>query len=133
LDVESRRTAWDAIRVHAESGGTALLTTHYLEEVEALASRIAVLFRGRLVASGTAGELASGLALKRVRFSAAALPELPALERAVHERGVWEVTTRDAARTVACLVEAGVPRDEVEVAPAGLEDTFLALTGGRQE
>jgi ABC-2 type transport system ATP-binding protein len=129
LDIESRRTAWEAIRVHAERGGTSLLTTHYLEEVEALASKIAVLARGRVVATGTAGELAAGLALKRVRFSAAALPELPAIERAVQERGVWEVTTRDAPATVARLVGAGVPRDRIEVAPAGLEETFLALTG----
>ncbi len=58
LDVESRRAVWTEVRSYAEGGGTVLLTTHHLEEAEALASRIALLARGRIVAVGSAAELA---------------------------------------------------------------------------
>jgi ABC-2 type transport system ATP-binding protein len=133
LDVGSRRTAWDAVRAHSRRGGTVLLTTHSLEEVEALASRIAVLSQGRIVATGTSETLVAEVALKRVRFRAWSVPELPAVERAIHERGVWELTTRDAEGTVARLVEAGVRREEIEIAPARLEDAFLALTERSEE
>jgi ABC-2 type transport system ATP-binding protein len=133
LDVGSRRTAWDAIRAHSRRGGTVLLTTHSLEEVEALASRIAVLSQGRVVATGTSDEIVAGLALKRIRLRASSVPELPAVERAIHERGVWELTTRDAEGTVARLVAAGVRRQEIEIAPACLEDAFLALTERTEE
>ena len=59
LDVEARRSVWAEMRgVFRCDGGTVLLTTHYLEEAEALASRIVLLARGRVVAEGTAAELA---------------------------------------------------------------------------
>lgn len=57
LDVESRRHVWDAIRAHAGAGGTILLTTHHLEEAEALADRIVVLSDGRIAGEGTAASL----------------------------------------------------------------------------
>ncbi|HKI92849.1 MAG TPA: ATP-binding cassette domain-containing protein [Gaiellaceae bacterium] len=57
LDVESRRHVWEAIRAHAAAGGTVLLTTHHLEEAEALADRIVVLNDGRVVGEGTAASL----------------------------------------------------------------------------
>ena len=53
LDVEARRTLWDAIRAFHADGGTVLLTSHYLEEVEALAERVVVIGRGRVLADGT--------------------------------------------------------------------------------
>jgi ABC-2 type transport system ATP-binding protein len=58
LDVESRRAMWSQLRTYAASGGTVLLTTHYLEEAEALASRIVLLARGRTVTEGSPGHLA---------------------------------------------------------------------------
>ena len=58
LDVESRRTVWSEIERYAGEGGTVLLTTHYLEEAERLAPRVAVLARGRLVADGAPALLA---------------------------------------------------------------------------
>jgi ABC-2 type transport system ATP-binding protein len=59
LDVDARRTVWSELRVYAASGGTILLTTHYLEEADALASRIALLARGRIAMEGSPGQLAS--------------------------------------------------------------------------
>jgi ABC-2 type transport system ATP-binding protein len=59
LDVEARRAVWSELQAYAAAGGTILLTTHYLEEAEALASRVVLLSRGRIAAEGTARELAS--------------------------------------------------------------------------
>jgi ABC-2 type transport system ATP-binding protein len=59
LDVEARRAVWSELRAYAASGGTILLTTHYLEEAESLASRIALLARGRIAIEGSPGQLAS--------------------------------------------------------------------------
>ena len=57
LDVESRRAVWAAIRAYAEGGGAVLLTTHNLDEAEALADRIVIVSRGKVVAAGTPADL----------------------------------------------------------------------------
>jgi ABC-2 type transport system ATP-binding protein len=59
LDVESRRAVWEELRSYASVGGTVVLTTHHLEEAEALASRVVVLARGTVVAEGSPAELST--------------------------------------------------------------------------
>ena len=66
LDVASRRRLWDALRAFHAAGGTVLLTTHYLEEAEALADHIAVIDRGRLVEEATPREVTTRIALRRL-------------------------------------------------------------------
>ena len=58
LDVEARRIVWNELQAYAAAGGTILLTTHYLEEADVLASRVVLLARGRITAEGSARELA---------------------------------------------------------------------------
>jgi ABC-2 type transport system ATP-binding protein len=58
LDVEARRSLWQKLHAYAAAGGTILLTTHYLEEAEAVATRVALLARGRIVAEGSPSQLA---------------------------------------------------------------------------
>ena len=128
LDVEARRLLWDTMRAFHEAGGTVLLTTHYLEEAEALAERIAVIHRGRLVAEGTRREITSRIALRRVRFRAAAIPDLEPVTRSAFEKGVVTLYTPDADRLVRRLVETGVAFSDLEVLPAGLEEAFVSLT-----
>ncbi len=129
LDVEARRLLWDTVRSFHEGGGTVLLTTHYLEEAEALAERITVIHRGRRVAEGTRRDITRRIALRRVRFRAEAVP--PALEpvtRSTFEAGVVTLYTPDADRLVRRLVETRVAFSELEVLPAGLEEAFVSLT-----
>ncbi len=75
LDVESRRAAWREIARYAGEGGTVLLTTHHLEEAEALASRVVLVARGRVVAQGTPTELASGASAAGLEEAFLALTE----------------------------------------------------------
>lgn len=129
LDVEARHLLWDTMRAFHAGGGTVLLTTHYLEEAEALAERIAVIHRGRLVAEGTRRDITSRIGLRRVRFRAEAVPEdLEPVARSGFEAGVVTLYTPDADRLVRRLVESGAAFSELEVLPAGLEEAFVALT-----
>ena len=128
LDVEARRLMWDTMRSFHERGGTVLLTTHYLEEAEALAERIAVINRGRLVAEGTRQDITNRVALRRVRFKAAAVPDIAPVTRCAFEAGVVTLYTPDADLLVRRLVEARCAFSELEVLPARLEEAFVSLT-----
>ena len=128
LDVEARRLMWDTMRSFHERGGTVLLTTHYLEEAEALAERIAVINRGRLVAEGTRQDITNRVALRRVRFKAAAVPDIAPVTRCAFEAGVVTLYTPDADLLVRHLVEARCAFSELEVLPARLEEAFVSLT-----
>ena len=128
LDVQARHLMWDTIRSFHERGGTILLTTHYLEEAEALAERIAVINHGRLVTEGTRQDITNRIALRRVRFKAAAMPDVAPVERSAFEAGVVTLYTSDADLLVRRLVEARCAFSELEVLPARLEDAFVSLT-----
>lgn len=128
LDVQSRRQVWEAIRAYAFAGGTVLLTTHYLDEAEALASRVAVMSAGRLIVEGRVPEIKALAGIKRVRLRAGELPALPGVVRSVCEEGLWTLDVEDAGQVVETLVRRDVPLDGLEVLPVGLEEAFLLLT-----
>ncbi len=130
LDVESRRNLWQGVRAYSDAGGTVLLTTHHLDEAEALASRITVLDRGRVVAEGGVDEIKARAGLRRVRLRADALPELPGVARAEREGRLHTLYVEDAGEVVRRLVLEGVPLDGLEVLAVSLEEAFLHLTGG---
>ena len=129
LDVEARRLLWDTVRAFHRRGGTVVLTTHYLEEAEALAERVAVINRGRLVVEGTPREVTNRIALRRVRFRASAVPDIDPVARWVFEAGVVTIYTPDADRLVRRLVEARCDFSELEILPASLEEAFVSLVG----
>jgi len=128
LDVVARHQLWDALRSFHQGGGTVLLTTHYLEEAETLAEHIAVINRGRLVAEGTPRDVTSRIALRRVRFKAAAVPDIEPVAHSVFEDGVVTLYTPSSDLLVRRLVETRVQFSELEVLPAGLEEAFVRLT-----
>jgi ABC-2 type transport system ATP-binding protein len=129
LDVGGRRSVWESIRSYRAGGGTVLLTTHYLEEADSLASRVVVLDRGRVIAEGDVSAIKSLAGVRRVTVRAARLPRLPGVVRAARENGRWQLDVTDAGAVVEALVRHRIPLDGLEVLPVALEDAFLLITG----
>ncbi|GGL24872.1 ABC transporter ATP-binding protein [Planomonospora parontospora] len=132
LDVEARRALWDAIRDFHSDGGTVVLTSHYLEEVEALAERVVVIGQGRVLADGTTEQVRDIAGVRRVTLTAGDLPELPGVLRTEREGGRTHLLTSDADALVRELVRAGVPFSGLEVRPTSLEEAFLTITAGSE-
>ena len=132
VDVAARHNLWTGIRSFVDAGGTVLLTTHYLEEAEALASRIVVIDRGSIVAEGSVADITASAGLSRVRFRAEHLPDLPSAARIEHTNGTHVIYTADTDALVRELAAAGVSFTGLEITRAGLEEAFLTLTGGEQ-
>ena len=135
VDVELRQTLWQFIARLNREGHTVLLTTHYLEEAEALCHRIAMLKQGRIVALNRTSELLAGTASTMLQFKTdAALPHALA-ERARITGRIVQLTAHDATeveRILATLREAAVPIEDLEIGRADLEDVFLEIMqGGR--
>ncbi|MEU6696434.1 ABC transporter ATP-binding protein [Pseudonocardia sp. NPDC046786] len=130
LDVEGRRALWDAVRDFHSGGGTVLLTTHYLDEIENLAERVVVLAAGRIRADGDVGTVRGAVRRSRVTLHAPLLPELPGVEHAERDGDRWTLHTADADELVRTLVRHDVAFSDLGVQRASLEDAFLSLTGG---
>jgi ABC-2 type transport system ATP-binding protein len=139
LDVEARRGFWDQINTQIAQGKTIILTTHNLEEADALARRIVVIDHGRIIADGTPDEIKSHVGGKHVRFRAPniTIEDLRALadSQTVKLLGnTFEIYTMQPEALLATLFKNGAELSDLEVAGAGLEEAFLALTGnGRHE
>jgi ABC-2 type transport system ATP-binding protein len=129
LDVEARRRVWDAVRAYAESGRTVLLTTHYLEEADALATRVVVIARGITLAEGSPADVKARVGLKRIRVETDALPELPGVELRSRTGSVHTLYVPDPGPIVEVLVGCGIPLGSLEVTSVTLEEAFLFLTG----
>jgi ABC-2 type transport system ATP-binding protein len=130
VDVELRQTLWQFIARLNREGHTVLLTTHYLEEAEALCQRIAMLKQGRIVALERTSTLLAGTALTMLRFKTD--HPLPAnlAERARVTGRFAQVSARDAGDVEAVLAqlrEAGVPIEDLEIGRSDLEDVFLSI------
>ena len=132
MDIESRRALWDQVRSLSARGKTVLLTTHYLDEADALASRIVVLGKGKILAEGTPSEIKNRVAGRRIRcittLDPAFIRALPSVLSVDQDREAVIVTATEADRVVAELFRRDPTLRGLEVSTAGLEDAFLALT-----
>jgi len=133
VDVELRQSLWAFIRKLNRDGHTIILTTHYLEEAEALCTRIAMLKAGRVVALDTTHNLLSRFQGLTVRLAAARVP--PGWDTRVlrHESGVFYLgldTYGDLEGLLAALREAGIVIDELALAETDLEQVFLRIMAG---
>ncbi len=128
LDVQARRELWEGIRSFHADGGTVLLTSHYLEEVEALAQRVIVLGGGRVLADDTVAAVKGLVDVRRVSLTAAALPPLAGVVSSEHNDGRFRLLTTDADQLVRDLVAQQVDFRDLEVRPTSLEEAFLSLT-----
>jgi ABC-2 type transport system ATP-binding protein len=140
LDPQARRSLWEVIRHMKGEGRTVILTTHYMEEAEALCDRLAIMDQGRILTIGTPMELIQQLGLPSiVEFAFNGEAPDPAafalkLGQTVEGRGdLWEIPTQDPKGLLPCLLEFAeleqIPYEQVHVRRATLEDVFLHRTG----
>jgi ABC-2 type transport system ATP-binding protein len=130
LDVEARHRLWEVVRAFVADGGAVLLTTHYLEEAQALASRVVVIADGQVLAHGSVDDITARVGLSRVHLQAPALPELPAVTHIEATNGSYTLYTADPDGLVRALTLMGVAFSGLRVERASLEEAFLHLTGG---
>ena len=142
LDPQSRRQLWELIEQFKRSGRTVVLTTHYMDEAERLADRVAIVDHGRIIALGTPRELIASLGAEYVvAFSLAhdgtvALEALRALDGVIAARvdaGTYEVQVTAVHHALPALLAAleqrGLALAELRTHSPTLEDVFVSLTG----
>ncbi|MEU3611353.1 ABC transporter ATP-binding protein [Streptomyces sp. NPDC006872] len=142
MDVTTRQAFWATMREQADQGRTVLFATHYLEEADAIADRVLVLHRGRLLADGTAAEIKAKAEARRIAFDLdvdldagpageideAALRALPFLTALDVSGRTVRIQSTDADATVHAVYGLGLYPRNLEVAGLGLEQAFVALT-----
>ncbi len=133
VDVELRQTLWQFVARLNKEGHTVLLTTHYLEEAEALCGRIAMLKLGRVVALDRTTALLAGTASTMLRFKLdRPLPESLAGHARITGR-IVQITAHDAREVESILAElrtAGCEPEDLEIGRADLDDVFLEIMRG---
>jgi ABC-2 type transport system ATP-binding protein len=135
VDVELRQSLWAFIRKLNREGHTIILTTHYLEEAEALCGRIAMMKAGRIVALDTTQHLLSRFAGLTVRVSAARLPDVWTSRLHAREGSVYYLGLENYAeleRLLASFRVENVAIDELALAETDLEQVFLRIMAGSE-
>jgi ABC-2 type transport system ATP-binding protein len=137
MDLQTRRRLWDEVRSLAAAGKSVLLTTHYMEEADALANRVVVIGKGRLLCEGTPAEIKHGVSGRRVRCvtrldddSLRALPSVISVQR---DREAVVIHAERPEELVRRLLLEDASLHGLEISAAPLEDAFLALTDGNTD
>lgn len=132
LDVPAREALWRAIRSLVADGNAVVLTTHYLEEAEALADRVVVLAQGRCIADGSVGEVRAKVTRTTIRcvstLDPAPLRQWPGVVAAEREGALLQVTASEGDAVVRRLLALDPNLERLHVEPASLADVFSALT-----
>lgn len=132
LDVQARELMWVTLRRLVERGASIVLTTHYLEEAEALADRVAVLAKGRVIATGTVNEMRSLVVRKRISCrSTLPIEELkawPDVQTVAIDKDMVQITTSNAEAVVRRLLASDRDLHDLDVRRAGLAEVFTELT-----
>jgi ABC-2 type transport system ATP-binding protein len=142
LDPQSRRQLWDIIRAFQKTGGTVLLTTHYMDEAERLCDRLAIVDHGQIIAEGSPAELIERLGGHHViEFSLAGdshrpnetWQSLPGVDSVLNDDGLVSLSVREPHRTIPALLDAvdkqSSQLEHLTTRQASLEDVFVRLTG----
>lgn len=131
LDVDARHALWDAVRRQHAAGSTVVVTSHYLEEIEALAERVVVMGGGRVLADDSLAGVLGRVATRLVRLSSPVLDAIGRLDGVAHfeqdaDAGVFSV--HDSDDFLRRLVGSGLEFRNLTVRGASLEEAFLSLT-----
>ena len=136
VDVELRQTLWQFIAKLNKQGSTVLLTTHYLEEAEALCSRIAMLKQGKVVALANTSELLKAASSNVLRFKidSELPPDLAAKARITGRIVQFPAhNANEIEQYLAAVRQAGLVAEDIEIRKADLEDVFLDVMSGKSE
>jgi ABC-2 type transport system ATP-binding protein len=137
MDIESRRGLWEQVRALSAAGKTVLLTTHYLEEADMLASRIVVINKGKIVCEGTPSEIKHRVSGRRIRcitqLNPGFLRTLPTVTEVQQDREAVVITAEHPESVVREMLLRDETLHGLEVSTAALEDAFLALTSKGSE
>ena len=137
LDVESRRGLWSNIRSFVSRGGSVLLTTHYLEEADALADEIVVLNKGKVVAAGPPDVIKGRAAARRIRcrtvIAKHEIESLPGVASVRADGASVEILAASPENIVRILLNRDPELSGLEITGAALEDAFLVLTETQKE
>ncbi|SEB96114.1 ABC-2 type transport system ATP-binding protein [Paramicrobacterium humi] len=132
LDVDARRTLWGAVRRQHEQGATIVVTSHYLDEIEALAERVIVVDGGRVIADDGIRSIlgqVSGRMLRLATPQPEAIAQLDGVgAHTIEPDGTHTFFVRDGDATVTDIVRGGIPFSDLSMRGATLEEAFLALT-----
>lgn len=132
LDIQARKLMWASLRRLVDEGSSIVLTTHYLEEAEALADRVMVLAKGRVIASGTVNEIRSLVVRKQINCSTslniAQIQGWPEVESVTSDQQGVHITANNAEAVIRRLMAADDDVQNLEVHRAGLAEAFAELT-----
>jgi len=132
LDVDGRRALWEAIRRQHDAGATVVITSHYLEEIEALAERVVVIGAGRVLEDDSIGNVLARVSLRQVTLRSPRVDEIARLTGVVKQvtdaTGATTFYAHDSDALIVDLVRSGIPFADLAVRGATLEEAFLTLT-----
>jgi len=132
FDVEVRRRFWEQIRAFVARGRTVLLTTHYLEEADALADRIVVIDHGQVIADGSPAEIKRRAGGRKIRCTTALteteLRDIPGVLEISFDHGTAELVVTHAEAVAREILFADATLSNLEISGVRLEEAFLSLT-----
>jgi ABC-2 type transport system ATP-binding protein len=132
MDIEARRNLWEQIRALSSRGKSVLLTTHYLEEADALANRIIVLSKGVMVAHGTPAHIKSQVSGRTIRcvtqLGIDFVLGLPTVSDVTEDRDALVITATHPESVIRTMLQRDLTLRDLEIAAVALEDAFVALT-----
>jgi ABC-2 type transport system ATP-binding protein len=132
LDIDAREIVWKTIRALVRDGCAVVLTTHYLEEAEALATRVSVLAHGRIVAAGSVQQIRARVAQRQIRcvsqLAAEAIAQWPQVRSVTRDGERIQIITDAAETVVRQLLAEDAGLSELEIKRAGLAEAFVEIT-----
>jgi ABC-2 type transport system ATP-binding protein len=132
LDIEAREAMWKSMRTLVAEGCAIVLTTHYLEEAEALANRVVVIAQGNVIAEGSVEDIRARVSMRRIRCTSslniADIKHWPGIDSVGHDGLYLVIQTQDAETITRRLLNEDPGLEQLEIKRAGLAEAFVELT-----